>query len=223
MLILKNYSRRIKKLAILEKPKLSRKEKVLKYLETAATKEVSNDDLIVKTGIDRSNMPKVLKPLEQKGLIHRRYEQIGRAKFVWVSLTNSQSNKETNSHTESTNSPSKIKSFVPNDIVQEIFDDELTNSQSNKETNSHTESTNSRVVLEFIVQEISDLATTVLNWIQGYRINVVRNPNGKQAILEMPRMLKLYKKLTGYEYIETKNDKFKEYLSKIKKMEENQS
>ena len=69
---------------------------------------------------------------------------------------------------------------------------------------------------EFTVQEKNDLAITVLNWIQGYRINVVRSPNGKQAILEMPRMLKLYEGLTGYEYIETKNDNFKEYLSKIK-------
>ena len=96
---------------------------------------------------------------------------------------------------------------------QKIVKSMASSSSDQRSSSIHSSSSENS---EFIVQEKSDIATAVLNWIQGYRINVVRNPNGKQAILEMPRMLSLYKKLSEVEYKETKNDDFKEYLSKIK-------
>ena len=128
--------------------KLTRKEKVLKFLKETSSKEVSNDVLILWTGIDKSNMSKVLKPLEAKGLIHRRYEQVGRAKKVWISLTNSQSDKKTNSHAKTTNSREKATNSQLNNEkngLNEHYDHkEMTNSQSDKATNSHSKTTNSQ-------------------------------------------------------------------------------
>ena len=114
---------------------------MLKSLRESTSKEVSNDDLIAETGIDRSNISKILSSLEKEGKIKRRYEQVGRAKFVWVSLTNSQSDEETNSHAKTTNSRFNNE----NNVVKEQYDhNEMTNSQSDEETNSHAKTTNSQ-------------------------------------------------------------------------------
>jgi hypothetical protein len=64
-------------------------------------------------------------------------------------------------------------------------------------------------------QEEMDIATALLNWIQGYRRHVIDHPNGKNA-LEMERMLRLYKKITGKKFIEGKYAKFDEWIKKNK-------
>ncbi len=127
---------------------------MLKSLRESTSKEVSNADLIAETGIDRSNISKILSSLEKEEKIQRRYEQVKRARFVWVSLTNSQSDKETNSHAKTTNSHVKTTNshvkttnsqFINenNELNEQNDHNEMTNSQSDKETNSHAKTTNS--------------------------------------------------------------------------------
>lgn len=120
--------------------KLSRKEKVLKYLRESRLEEISNDDLIKGTGIDRSNMSKILKPLEEKGVISRRYKQEGRSKMVFIklisedffSLTNSQPNNLTNSLEDNNSNLVLDDKKGKKEKKQKI----KTNSQPNSLTNS---------------------------------------------------------------------------------------
>ncbi len=97
---------------------LTRKEKVLKILETKGP-EVERSDIVDLTGID-SNLSKILRALEKENKIVRRYEQIGRAKYCYVRL----SDKTTNSHSSLTNSHFKLE---PNSHSS------LTNSRTNSQ------------------------------------------------------------------------------------------
>ena len=228
----------------LVKPKLSRKEKVLKYLETANTKEVNNNDLIMETGIDRSNMPKILKPLEQKGLIHRRYEQVGRAKYVWVSLTNShvktttnltnsQSSKMTNSHidnqitlekdnkqvefkTNSTNSQIKTTNSQSSKMTNSHIDNQITLEKDNKQVEFKTNSTNSQIKTTNSHIDNEDSGTNLTN------SQNIRGPESKiltiNSIFEDVIEYTSDKKGKGYERINKilkSHDKNRNYQSNI--------
>ena len=90
---------------------MNRKDKIIDYLEKKGT-EVSRDDISEKTNIDKTNLSKILALLEKDGRIERRYEQVGRSKFCYVKMTNSQiktTNKTTNSQIKTTNSQNKQK------------------------------------------------------------------------------------------------------------------
>ncbi len=189
----------------LVKPKLSRKEKVLKYLETANTKEVNNNDLIMETGIDRSNMPKILKPLEQKGLIHRRYEQVGRAKYVWVSLTNSHVKTTTNL----TNSQSSK-------MTNSHIDNQITLEKDNKQVEFKTNSTNSQIKTTNSHIDNEDSGTNLTN------SQNIRGPESKiltiNSIFEDVIEYTSDKKGKGYERINKilkSHDKNRNYQSNI--------
>lgn len=76
-------------------------QKILEYLQKNQG-EVSNEELSRELEIDKSNIPREIKKLEVRGYkVYKRYEQIGRSKYVWFKLTNSQE-KETNSQKKST-------------------------------------------------------------------------------------------------------------------------
>lgn len=138
--------------------KLSRKEKVLKYLMKSQLEEVSNDDLIKGTGIDRSNMSKILKPLEEKGVISRRYEQEGRSKLVYIKLisedffdlTNSQSDNSTNSLEDDNSNLVLDDKKEEKESIQKI----KTNSQPNNLTNSHILAADSQLYPTFDPNEM---------------------------------------------------------------------
>ncbi|KKK96894.1 hypothetical protein LCGC14_2658200 [marine sediment metagenome] len=219
----------------------SNKEKIYEFLlkqdKVLTTTEISNG-----TEIDIKNISRYLKTLESEGLIIRNTVQEGKRRLVYVKLKDGQ-NKEIITSRKSDTGRSKNKSDTSriekeidlgNSEGKDIKETKSTQfdstGRSKNKSDTSRKSDTGRIEKdnisfpedqeiknsEFTIQEKGDLATAVLNWIQGYRINVVRNPNGKQAILEMPRMLSLYKKLSEVEYKETKNDDFKEYLSKIK-------
>ena len=79
--------------------KQTNSQKILKYLQDNSG-EISNEEISRETGIDKTNIPREIKKLEGKGhKISKRYEQIGRSKFVWFLLTSSQI-KQTNSQTK---------------------------------------------------------------------------------------------------------------------------
>ena len=120
--------------------------------------EVSNDDLIEGTGIDRSNMSKILKPLEEKGVISRRYEQEGRSKLVFIklisedffSLTNSQPNNLTNSLEEDNSNLVLGDKKGEKEKKQKI----MTNSRLNNLTNSQVLAADSQLYPTFDPNEM---------------------------------------------------------------------
>lgn len=76
--------------------KKTNSQKILKYLQDNIG-EISNEEISRETRINKTNIPREIKKLEDQGhKISKRYEQIGRSKFVWFLLTSSQE-KETNS------------------------------------------------------------------------------------------------------------------------------
>ena len=233
-------------MAASEKPA---KVRILELLKVNPSKKFTYGQISDELKLSKTNIGKLINPMAKAGKLL--VKKIGNQKIVKSMASSSSDQTSSSIHSSSSEKENKIDLTEDRDFnlgsessSSDQTSSSIHSSSSEKENNvdltedrdfnlgsesSSSDQTSSSIHSsssenpEFTVQEKSDLATTVLNWIQGYRINVVRNPNGKQAILEMPRMLKLYKKLTGYEYLETKNDKFKEYLSKIKKMEENQS
>ena len=79
--------------------KQTNSQRILKYLQENKG-EISNEEISRETGIDKTNIPREIKKLEAQGhKISKRYEQIGRSKFVWFLLTSSQI-KQTNSQTK---------------------------------------------------------------------------------------------------------------------------
>ncbi|MBA7495621.1 hypothetical protein ES702_06210 [subsurface metagenome] len=71
---------------------MTNKDKIIYYLTNEWT---ANTLLSFNTGIDKSNLSKLLKILENENKIERKYEQIGKAKNVWIRLkkdTNSKDN-----------------------------------------------------------------------------------------------------------------------------------
>jgi len=73
--------------------KMTNSQKILEYLQQNP-KEISNKMLSEKIGIDKTNIPREIKKLEKQGYpISKRYEQSGRAKYVWFQLTTRQKNK----------------------------------------------------------------------------------------------------------------------------------
>lgn len=90
---------------------MTNKDKVMKVL---TNNWMTNDILSFNTNIDKSNLSKLLKILENENKIERKYEQIGKAKNVWIKLkkdTNSK-NDITISHTNSIPIES-INDFTP--------------------------------------------------------------------------------------------------------------
>jgi len=162
-------------MAASEKPA---KVRILELLKVNPSKKFTYGQISDELKLSKTNIGKLINPMAKAGKLL--VKKIGNQKIV-KSMASSSSEKE-----------NKI------DLTEDRDFNLGSESSSSDQTSSSIHSSSSENP-EFTVQEKSDLATTVLNWIQGYRINVVRNPNGKQAILEMPRMLKLYKKLTGYE------------------------
>jgi len=76
--------------------KQTNSQKILEYLQENKG-EISNEEISRETGINKTNIPREIKKLEGQGHnISKRYEQIGRSKFVWFLLTSSQI-KQTNS------------------------------------------------------------------------------------------------------------------------------
>lgn len=76
--------------------KKTNSQKILEYLQENLG-EVSNEELAKEIEINKSNIPREIKKLESQGYnISKRYEQIGRSKYVWFRLTNTQE-KQTNS------------------------------------------------------------------------------------------------------------------------------
>ena len=66
--------------------KLTNSQKILNYLQENIG-EISNEEISRETGINKTNIPREIKKLEAQGhKISKRYEQIGRAKFVWQEL-----------------------------------------------------------------------------------------------------------------------------------------
>ena len=93
--------------------KLTNSQKILNYLQENIG-EVSNEEISRETGIDKTNIPREIRKLEAQGYkISKRYEQIGRSKFVWFVLTSSQE-KETSSQTKKKNIPPKKKDKIEN-------------------------------------------------------------------------------------------------------------
>ncbi|MFW9972439.1 MAG: winged helix-turn-helix domain-containing protein [Candidatus Odinarchaeota archaeon] len=79
--------------------KKTNSQKILDYLQENPG-DVSNEELAREIEIDKSNIPREIKKIENQGYnISRRYEQVGRSKYVWFQLTDSQG-KETNSQSE---------------------------------------------------------------------------------------------------------------------------
>ena len=227
-------------MAALEKPA---KVRILELLKVNPSKKFTYGQISDELKLSKTNIGKLINPMAKAGKLL--VKKIGNQKIVKSMVSSSSDQRSSSIHSSSSEKEknvdltedrdinlgsernssdqrsssihSSISSEKENDVdLTEDRDINLGSERSSSDQRSSSIHSSSSENSEFIVQEKSDIATAVLNWIQGYRINVVRNPNGKQAILEMPRMLKLYKKLTGYEYIETKNDKFKEYLSRIK-------
>ena len=88
--------------------KQTNSQKILKYLQENKG-EISNEEISRETGIDKTNIPREIKKLETQGhKISKRYEQVGRSKFVWFLLTNSQE-KSTSSQKKKNKSPVKKK------------------------------------------------------------------------------------------------------------------
>ena len=88
--------------------KQTNSQKILKYLQENKG-EISNEEISRETGIDKTNIPREIKKLETQGYkISKRYEQIGRSKFVWFLLTISQE-KSTSSQKKKNKSPVKKK------------------------------------------------------------------------------------------------------------------
>ncbi|MGV9200158.1 MAG: hypothetical protein ACOC4M_15235, partial [Promethearchaeia archaeon] len=83
----------------------------------------------------------------------------------------------------------------------------------NPENQAHEKDVGPQVEKKYSAQEEADMATALLNWIQGYRNNVIKHPNGKNA-LEMERILRLYKKVTGRKFNELKYPGFAEWIKK---------
>jgi predicted transcriptional regulator len=143
--------------------KLSRKDKILYFLKKRNS-ELSRDELSERTKIDFTNLSKILSALENEGKITRRYEQIGRSKYCYVSLlTNSQSTKTNSQLGSSTNSLTSSQKTKTNSQIETIdstnklvLDQEehleskgalvkRTNSQSTKTNSQLGSSTNSQI------------------------------------------------------------------------------
>ncbi len=143
---------------------MTRAEKVLKYLKEQE-KEVSNDDLCEETGISPSNMSKILKPLEKEGKIRKRYEQQGRAKYVYISLTNSHTNSEvlTNSQPKQlTNSRLNTYNKTPkvSKDKSKIKEVSATNSQPKQLTNSRLNTYNKTPKVSKDKSKIKEVSAT---------------------------------------------------------------
>jgi biotin operon repressor len=99
--------------------KQTNSQKILKYLQENKG-EISNEEISRETGINKTNIPREIKKLENEGhKISKRYEQIGRSKFVWFILTNSQI-KQTSSQKEKNKLPvQKIKKTEKSETIKE--------------------------------------------------------------------------------------------------------
>ena len=87
-----------------QKKGLTNSQKILKYLQENSG-EISNEELSRETGINKTNIPREIKKLEENGhIIIKRYERVGRAKFVWFQLTISQNNMTSSQEKKATNS-----------------------------------------------------------------------------------------------------------------------
>ena len=88
--------------------KQTNSQRILKYLQEN-NGEISNEEISRETGINKTNIPREIKKLEGQGhKISKRYEQIGRSKFVWFLLTSSQ-DKQTSSQKKPTPLVKKTK------------------------------------------------------------------------------------------------------------------
>jgi len=91
--------------------KQTNSQKILKYLQENKG-EISNEEISRETRIDKTNIPREIRKLETQGhKITKRYEQIGRSKFVWFLLTNSQE-KQTSSQKKKNKPPIKRREKV---------------------------------------------------------------------------------------------------------------
>ncbi len=102
--------------------KQTNRQKILKYLQENKG-EISNEEISRETGIDKTNIPREIKKLENEGhKISKRYEQIGRSKFVWFLLTSSQT-KQMSSQKKKTKLPvQKIKKAEKSETIKENRD-----------------------------------------------------------------------------------------------------
>ena len=92
--------------------KLTNSQKILIYLQKNSG-EISNEELSRETEIDKTNIPREIKNLEEKGhVITKRYERVGRAKFVWFQLTISQNNMTSSQEKKATNSQKKKNTIL---------------------------------------------------------------------------------------------------------------
>lgn len=117
--------------------KMTNSQRILKYFQKNMG-EVSNEELSRETKIDKSNIPREVKKLEKKGyVITKRYERIGRAKYVWFNLTNSQP-KKTNSQPKNTtisqNKPKKISNIINKKDLIPIYSKSAPISKKSEET-----------------------------------------------------------------------------------------
>lgn len=83
---------------------MTNKDKIMDYLEDRPKDWIDNDTLSHKTGIDKSNLSKLLKILENENAIERKYDQIGKAKYVFVRLKKYITNSIHNETISDTNS-----------------------------------------------------------------------------------------------------------------------
>ena len=105
--------------------KQTNSQRILKHLQEN-NGEISNEEISRETGINKTNIPREIKKLEGQGhKISKRYEQIGRSKFVWFLLTSSQdkqtsSQKKTNPPVKKTKKMERSKSEKGNRDHQEV-------------------------------------------------------------------------------------------------------
>lgn len=106
--------------------RMTNNQKVLKLLQENSN-EISNEELSKGTGINKSNIPREIKKLEDQGyIISKRYEQVGRKKSVYFKLTSRQNkmtnNQELKDDIKSLNTPSNVEKT---DIKEEPIQEEI--------------------------------------------------------------------------------------------------
>jgi len=101
--------------------KQTNSQRILKYLQEN-NGEISNEEISRETRINKTNIPREIKKLESQGYkISKRYEQIGRSKFVWFLLTISQ-DKQTISQNKTKKRPViKIKKIEGSEPINKAL------------------------------------------------------------------------------------------------------
>ena len=118
--------------------KMTNSQKILHYLQENIG-EVSNEEISRETDIDKTNIPREIKKLEAQGYnISKRYEQIGRSKFVWFLLTSSQEEKTSSQTKKNTPHPKeKNKIEKPKENKAAISSGPNLNSRQNTELTNY--------------------------------------------------------------------------------------